>query len=237
MAPSKQGAPRALPKSFQFKGIPMGFAAAGAPALIIASLLLAALAPADATLGNWVKLVYWHGMYTWACIVLFSIGALLAAWYLLSRRQTLADLAKAVLFLALPLWLVDVSVGALAAKLIWNSFNLTEGRMVISLVYMMVVAVAVIAALWFDKPAVTSSLSIVSTVVLWAGLWWISFGAGARDSVHPASPIANSDSMAIKVFAILIFLLCLGAVVLAVVPVYEWLRKSTSAPPINNAGE
>ena len=208
----------------------MGFAAAGFPALLVASVLLAALAPADVTLGSWVKLVYWHGMYTWACIVLFSLGAVLGAWYLVSRRQTLADLSKAILFLAVPLWIVDVAVGALAAKLIWNSYNLTEARMVISLIYMMIVAVAVIAALWFDGPVVTSSLSIVSTVVLWAGLWWITYGAGARDSVHPASPIANSDSIAIKVFAALIFLLCLGGVLLAVVPVYEWLRKSSTEP-------
>ena len=230
MVPSKQGAPRALPKSFQFKGVPMGFAAAGFPALLVASVLLAVLAPADVSLGNWVKLVYWHGMYTWACIILFTVGALLAGWYLVSRRQTLADLAKAILFLAVPLWIVDVAVGALAAKLIWNSYNLTEARMVISLVYMMIVAVAVIAALWFDRPVVTSSLSIFSTVVLWAGLWWITYGAGARDSVHPASPIANSDSIAIKVFAALILLTALAAVLLAVVPVYEWLRKSSTEP-------
>ncbi len=228
MVPSKQGAPRALPKSFQFKGVPMGFAAAGFPALLVASMLLAALAPADVSLGNWVKLVYWHGMYTWACIILFTVGALLAGWYLVSRRQTLADLAKAILFLAVPLWIVDVAVGALAAKLIWNSYNLTEARMVISLIYMMIVAVAVIAALWFDRPVVTSSLSIVSTVVLWAGLWWITYGAGARGSVHPASPIANSDSLAIKVFAALILLTALAAVLLAVVPVYEWLRKNST---------
>jgi hypothetical protein len=236
VVPSKSGAPRVLPKSFQFRGIPMGFAAAGAPALIAASILLSALAPADVTLGNWVKLVYWHGMYTWACIVLFSVGSLFGAWYLVSKRQTLADLSKAILFLAVPLWIVDVAVGALAAKLIWNSYNLTEARMVISLVYMMVVAVAVIAALWFDKPVVTSSLSIASTAVLWAGLWWITYGAGARDSVHPASPIANSDSIAIKVFAALIFLLCLGGVTLAVVPVYEWLRRS-AVKPVENTDE
>ena len=54
MAPSKTGAPRALPRSFQFKGVPMGFAAAGFPALIAASMLLSALAPADVTLGSWV---------------------------------------------------------------------------------------------------------------------------------------------------------------------------------------
>jgi hypothetical protein len=236
MAPSKKGAPRALPKSFQFKGIPMGFAAAGFPALIAASIVLSALAPADVTLGNWVKLVYWHGMYTWACIALFTIGSLLGAWYLATRRQTLADLSKAILFLAVPLWVVDVAVGSLAAKLIWNSYNFTESRMVISLVYMMVVAVAVIAALWFDKPVVTSSLSIASTAVLWAGLWWITYGAGARDSVHPASPIAASDSIAIRVFAVLIFGLCFAGVVLAVVPVYEWLRKS-AAKPAGNPGE
>jgi hypothetical protein len=235
MGPSKSGAPRALPTSFQFKGVPMGFAAAGFPALLAASVLLSALAPADVTLGAWVKLVYWHGMYTWACIVLFSIGSLLAVWYLISKRQTLADLAKAILFLAVPLWVVDVVVGALAAKLIWNSYNLSEARMVISLVYLMVVAVAVIAALWFDKPVVTSSLSILSTAVLWAGLWWITYGAGARDSVHPASPIAASDSIAIKVFAALIFLFALGGVLLAVVPVYEWLRKS--AKPAGTPGE
>ena len=206
----------------------MGFAAAGFPGLIVASIVLSALAPADVTLGNWVKLVYWHGMYTWACIALFTIGAGMGAWYLATRRQTLADLSKAILFLAVPLWILDVAVGSLAAKLIWNSYNLTEGRMVISLIYLMALAVAVIAALWFDKPAVTSSLSIVSTAVLWAGLWWISFGGGARDTVHPASPIANSDSIAIKVFAALILLLCLGGVTLAVVPVYEWLRKSAT---------
>src|SRR5450759_4093943 len=90
MSPSKKGAPRALPKSYQFKGVPMGFAAAGFPALIAASIVLSALAPADVTLGSWVKLVYWHGMYTWACIVLFSIGAILAAWYLASVWPPLA---------------------------------------------------------------------------------------------------------------------------------------------------
>jgi hypothetical protein len=229
MVPSKSGAPRALPKSFQFKGVPMGFAAAGFPALLAVSVLLSALAPADVTLGNWVKLVYWHGMFTWACIVLFSIGGLLAAWHLTTKNRTLADLAKAVLFLAVPLWVVDVAVGSLAAKLIWNSYNLTESRMVFSLVYLMALAIAVIAALWFDRPVVTSWLSIASTAVLWAGLWWITYGAGARNTVHPVSPIASSDSIAIKVFALLIFLLCFAAVALAVVPVYEWLRKGAAA--------
>ena len=53
------------------------------------SLLAAYMAPQDVELGAWVRLVIWHGMLKWACIVgIFGIGAIAVA-YLVTGRDRL----------------------------------------------------------------------------------------------------------------------------------------------------
>ena len=59
------------------------------------SLVAAFMAPQEAQLGAWVRLVIWHGMLKWACIVgIFGMGALAVA-YLVTGRDRLYEWARA----------------------------------------------------------------------------------------------------------------------------------------------
>ena len=81
------------------------------------------------TSGAWVRLTIWHGMLKWACIVgIFGMGAV-ALLYLITKRDKLYDWARALQVALLPLWVLAVVIGVVAAKLVWGSFNLGERRM------------------------------------------------------------------------------------------------------------
>ena len=94
------------------------------------SLVGAALAPQEEKLGDWLKLVVWHGMLKWAIIVtIFTMGALALA-RLLARKEAAEKWAQAMQVVTLPFWVFAVLVGALSAKLVWGGWNLTELRAV-----------------------------------------------------------------------------------------------------------
>jgi hypothetical protein len=119
---------------------------------LVASVLAAAFAPQDVKLGAWVRLVIWHGMLKWACIlVIFAMGAV-AIYYLVSKRQVLYDWVRGLQIATLMCWVFAVAVGAASAKLVWNSWNLTERRMTMSVIYIMVAAAGLIVGLVLDKP-------------------------------------------------------------------------------------
>jgi hypothetical protein len=187
------------------------------------SLAAAALAPQEAQLGAWVRLTIWHGMLKWACIVgIFGMG-LLAAAYLATKRRALFDWAHTMQITLLPIWLFAVAIGAIAAKLVWNGWNLGERRMVMSVAYIVVAAVAVIVGLAFERPTITSLLTILTSVSMAIGLWWIETAPPGQD-VHPQNAVGGSQ-LPFQVFAGIMFFTCLVWVLALCVPVHRWLAR------------
>jgi hypothetical protein len=201
----------------------------------IASVLAAAFAPQDVKLGAWVRLVIWHGMLKWACIlVIFAMGAL-ALYYMVSKRQVLYDWIRALQIATLLAWVFAVGVGALSAKLVWNSWNLTERRMTMSVIYIMIAAVGLIVGLVLDKPRLTAALAVLTSVSMAVLLAWIELLPTA-DDVHPANAVMGSDNVLFKVFGILMLVTCLIWVLALVVPVRHWVQRQGDDAALPAAG-
>ena len=189
------------------------------------SLVAAFMAPQEAQLGAWVRLVIWHGMLKWACIVgIFGMGALGVA-YLVNGRDRLYEWARAMQVALLPLWIVAVLIGTIAARLVWNSWNLGERRMIMSVAYIIVAAIALMLALFWDNRLVGAIGQVVTALAMAVGLAWIELGP-AGDDVHPASAVLSSPDIAFKVYAFMMMGGCLITVLALAVPVRRWLAHA-----------
>jgi hypothetical protein len=189
------------------------------------SLVAAFMSPQEAQLGAWVRLVIWHGMLKWACIVgIFGMGALAVA-YLATGRDRLYEWARAMQVALLPLWIVAVLIGTVAARLIWNSWNLTERRMIMSVAYTIVAAIALMLALFWDSRKLGAAGQIVTALAMGTGLAWIELGP-AGDDVHPASAVMSSPDIAFKVYAFVMMGGCLLTVLALSLPVRRWLKRA-----------
>jgi len=190
----------------------------------VASVLAAVLAPQDVKLGAWVRLVIWHGMLKWACIIAIFAMGVVAVYYLVSKRQVLYDWVRALQIATMLAWVFAVLVGAASAKLVWGSWNLSERRMTMAIIYVMVSAVALIAGLALDKPRLTAALAVLTSLTMAGLLVWIE-AFPTPDDVHPANAVMGSPNVAFRVFAILMLVTCLVWVLALVVPTRRWLER------------
>ncbi|MDO8964587.1 MAG: hypothetical protein Q7W30_08885 [Coriobacteriia bacterium] len=191
------------------------------------SLLAAFMSPQDEKLGAWVRVVIWHGMLKWACIVgIFGMGAL-AVFYLLTNRGKVYEWARALQFALLPLWVLAVFIGALAAKLVWNSWNLAERRMTMSVLYTMVAAVALMASLFWENRKAGAIGQMITSLAMGVGLVWINMEPASED-VHPSSAVMSSPDVMFRVYAFVMMAGCLVWVLTTAVPVKRWLEKSAA---------
>lgn len=203
---------------------------AGAVAAVglLISLAAAALLPSDAQIGGWVRFVIWHGMLNIACAVALLVMGLFAVAYLVTRRERFEAWARSAQVALLPVWVLGTAIGAFAAKLVWNSWNLTERRMEMSIAYSAAAAVALLVALIADDHRVGAVSQVITTVAMAAGLAWIEIGPATQD-IHPQSAVWSSPDVAFKVLAVVIAVALLAAVLALTVLVRRWLDRTESA--------
>jgi predicted anti-sigma-YlaC factor YlaD len=106
---------------------------------------------------------------------------------------------------------------------VWNSWNLTERRMIMSIAYTIVAAIALMLALFWDNRRVGAIGQVVTSFAMAVGLAWIELGPAGED-VHPASAVLSSPDIAFKVYAFMMMGGCLLMVLALAVPVRRWLR-------------
>jgi hypothetical protein len=196
-------------------------AAAGLGLSVIAALLV----PQDAMLGSWVRLVIWHGMLSAASIVgVIAMGALAAA-YIVTRSDRIGEWARALQVSLLPLWGLALLIGAASARLVWNSWNLTERRMVMSIAYIVVAALALMVGLLWEDRTVGALGQLATALAMAAGLAWI-WAIPAAEDVHPASAILSSTNLAFKAYALVMLCGCLLMVFSIAVLTRRWLARA-----------
>lgn len=188
------------------------------------SLLAAFLTPQEQELGAWVRLVIWHGMLLTATIACVLLMGTLAVAHVVTKRDDLSDWARALQLTLLPVWVLAVSVGIAAARLIWGAFGLTERRTVFSIGYAVVAALALMASLLWGDRRIGSAGQVVSSAAMALGLGWIALVPSASD-VHPGLAIVSSNDPAFKLAALVMLVSCLVAVLALSVPVRRWLTR------------
>jgi hypothetical protein len=163
-------------------------------ALAILLLALLTLAPAEAMLGNVVKLVYAHGAAMRVALYAYLIAGALGLAQLVLRRDTLARWTRATIETALFFWLLHFVVSLPAQVLAWGGISWSEPR-VVSAIWILALTLFILGvAVWMGDPRWMAIAGIANSAIAMILM------RRAINVLHPIDPILGSDSIAIKGF-------------------------------------
>jgi hypothetical protein len=184
--------------------------------LVAAALLLLLgvwllLAPAEARLGQVVKLIYVHGALVWVGLLTFGLAGLLgliamllrylirkpsAAWYRGSRAAGLA---------ALIVWILYAMSAVIVTGLTWGQWIAwSEPRVRVTGMILLAAVATAVAVRLVDQRDFTALVNVALGIAPWLV---VSRVEAVR---HPVNPIGGSGSMAIQAFYLLIVLTVAG---------------------------
>jgi hypothetical protein len=185
-------------------------------ALFGALAVLLVFSPAEARLGNVVKIVYAHGAAERVAVYAYLIagglgfvGVSLRAFFakqspnrnveIASSRKsllamTIARWTRAIAEVAILFWLAQFVISAPAQILAWGAFTLNEPRVASALVVLIATALVYVVARWLGDATWLALAAIANAAILVIVL------RGAINILHPVDPIIGSDSPTIKAF-------------------------------------
>jgi hypothetical protein len=193
---------------------------------LAASLGLAWVSPAEKVLGQNVRLVYLHGAWVWAALILFGLAALAGLGGFLSGRPRLHRWSRALGRTGLIFWIAYLPLSMIASQTNWNGLFLAEPRWRVALVFSVVGILAQSGAALMGSPAWASGVNILYMAALGLSL------ATAEQVMHPPAPIFSSGSWRIQLSFGLLVLLTLAA---AGQITGWWLRRDPISLPTDNA--
>jgi len=172
-----------------------------AVALLALLLMLVVLAPAEARLGNVVKLVYVHGALVWVGLVTFSVAGGLGLVALVVRRPVWYHGTQAAGVAALIVWILYAISAVVVTGLTWGQLVAWNEPRVKVTGLILVAVVLLNAVIWVvNQRDFTAVVNLAMGVVPWA----VVRQAGVIR--HPVDPIGGSESAAIQGFYLLIVL-------------------------------
>lgn len=176
--------------------------AAGAVVVLagVIAVLLAAIPPVVG-LGNKVKLPIYHGASTWVDLMLFTLMAIFAVAYLVTRRDALYGWEVGFRAVAAPLWLVNSVLGFIAALSTWDFTGSKESPLILirqdprlmAQAFLLLGVGVLILLQWLvlDRRWHKALADLLFVVVMWAMLGNI-FLDPAKRALHPDSPVLHS---------------------------------------------
>ncbi len=195
-----------------------------AVALCALLALWVVLAPAEARLGNVVKLVYVHGALVWAGLLTFSMAGVLGLVALLVRRPHWVRGTQAAGMAALVVWIAYVLSAMAVTGLTWGQIIAwNEPRVRITALILLTAVVLAIVSRLVDNRDFTAIVNLAMGIAPWVAVYQ------AQAIRHPVDPIGGSGSAAIQVYFLLILLTVVGLA--ATLIAWLWARaecKSTS---------
>ena len=92
------------------------------------TIAIAFLTPLERTLGVNLRLVYLHGAWVWAGIVIFSIAAIMGLAALLFRKTAFHDWSRSLGWTGLCFWITSLPMSLAVMQINWNGFFFDEPR-------------------------------------------------------------------------------------------------------------
>ena len=165
--------------------------------LAVSALLIgltAAFSPLERTLGERIRLVYFHGAWVWAGKVTFAAAGLagligLVRGSRLWHRASLA-LGRTGLFF----WLTYLPLSLWIQQINWGGIFWDEPRWRIPLMFGIVGLLLQIGLALIDDFRLSSAANLVFAIALWWSLGSI------ENVLHPDSPIFQSGALRIQIF-------------------------------------
>ncbi len=163
-------------------------------ALVLALAALLVLSPAEATLGDAVKLVYLHGATERIAAYAYMLAALLGLAQLVRPRTGWAGWTRAVTETAIVFWFAELVISLPAQILAWGGLTLSEPRVMGALWILALTILVYGVAVWMGHETWTALAAVANAVIVLVVL------RGAINILHPLNPILGSDSIAIRFF-------------------------------------
>ncbi|WP_322507454.1 hypothetical protein [Anaerolinea sp.] len=182
--------------------------------------LLTAVVPPEKTLGERIRLVYFHGAWVWTGKIAFALaglGGLAALIFLLACSRLYprwAEISLALGRTGLFFWLTYLPVSLLVQQINWGGIFWDEPRWRIPATFGVVAVLVQVAISLFDLPWLTALVNTVFGAALWLAL------GGAENVLHPDSPIFSSNSVPIEGF----FVALLGLSLLFMAQFALWMH-------------
>ena len=166
--------------------------------------LVTVLGPTEKTLGANLHIVILHGAWVWTGLAVIGAAALAGfLGLLLHKRTDLAGWSLALGRTGLMFWLIYLPMSLLVMQLNWGGFFLAEPRWKISFSFVVVGVLLQVGLSLLHSPRLTCASNLVFAVAL---AWNLMV---AQNILHPASPVASSNSGTIQLFFIILLGLCL----------------------------
>lgn len=191
-----------MPKLERIRNRVLPLTALGLFGLLLVWLVLA---PAEARLGNLVKLVYLHGALVWVGLVTFSVAGGLGLVALVVRRRFWYHGTQAAGIAALILWIAYSISAMLVTGLTWGQvFAWNEPRVRATVLILVAAGLLAIVARLVNNRDFSAGVNVVMGIVPWIVV-------RQADAIrHPVNPIGGSGSTAIQVYYLLIVLTVAG---------------------------
>lgn len=187
------------------------------PSLIILLVLIVITAfasPLDKTLGDRVRMVYVHGAIIRVVMGMLVIAGGLGAAYLVTRRDSVFEWAKAAFNGGLVLWIIYLGTSVVTTLQSWGGIAWFEPRWMVTLQMSGLLPIVLAVGVIVKHAKLSAALYAIVPVVMMVLL------AQARLVLHPLDPIGESGSSAIQ----LAYLIMLSWWVLVGVQVVRGMR-------------
>ncbi len=168
--------------------------------------LFDSLGPPEKTLGTNARVVYLHGVWVWASLIVLLAAGLVGLAALLTRREALHGWSRALGRAGLFFWITYLPISMWAMQLNWNGLFLAEPRWRMAIIFAAGGLALQVGVALMENPAWASAGNLVYIVALLFAL------ANTENIMHPPAPILHSDARGIQLyFAGLLLLTLLAA--------------------------
>ncbi|UCG24881.1 MAG: hypothetical protein JSW55_02485 [Chloroflexota bacterium] len=182
----------------------------GAITLAAAALLL--LAPAEATIGEGIRIVYIHVALIWTGMLVLIVAGLLGLVVLLTGRALLTEWMQVVAWVGLAFFAAGV-VASLAAEIVnWGGIAWREPRTAANLNLLALTIIVQVVNTWLpDSWGTRRRLQGALNAFLAAAVIWTTMTTEVQ--LHPANAVGDATSQAIQLTFYGLSLLSLSAAI------------------------
>lgn len=172
--------------------------------LFAVAIALDMLAPAEQTLGDYVKLVYVHAAITWVGLLLFAAMAFASGAELIGSGARASRWSHATLVAALTFWTGSIVLGLVNMQLIWGGILWAEPKFLMALMVFLLSLAVYQASANILRSRYVAFLRFALGVSVWTTLLF------TGRLFHPGNAITRSDSAEIKIYVFLVTMAFLG---------------------------
>ena len=180
---------------------------------------LIAIGPAEASLGENVRIVYLHGAWVLTAEAALGLAAAAGLFGILFRRERLQRWSAALGRTGIIFWIIYLPLSLWAMQANWNGLFLSEPRFRIAFIFAVTGVLLQMGLALLSRPVFTSLANVLFFTALWITL------RQADYVLHPPpSPIFGSGILSLQFYFIgVIFLTAVAAYFLT----RWWLQKSS----------